>query len=90
MESKKFVCTYCGKEYDSPVERARCELSCWEKQEGEEAKQEQDARLEELHRDTQELIEKWESYHKDYPDPDSKMSVRDRVLQEVQLHPYWR
>ena len=23
-----FTCSYCGKEYDTPIERARCEISC--------------------------------------------------------------
>ena len=31
-EEKKFVCAYCGSPYDTPVERARCENSCWEEQ----------------------------------------------------------
>lgn len=27
----KFTCTYCDKEYDTPVERAKCEIACSEK-----------------------------------------------------------
>lgn len=29
--SEKFICSYCGAEYDTPAARARCELECDEK-----------------------------------------------------------
>ena len=31
-EKMKYYCAYCGHPYDSPIERAKCENSCWEKQ----------------------------------------------------------
>lgn len=32
MAEDKYICGYCGAEYDSPAARARCELECDEKQ----------------------------------------------------------
>lgn len=39
MSNEKYVCAYCGAEYDDPVSRAKCELECDEKRQQEEAKQ---------------------------------------------------
>ena len=31
MSNEKYICAYCGAEYDDPVSRAKCELECDEK-----------------------------------------------------------
>lgn len=58
MEKKLiFTCSICDKEYDNPMDRAKCELACCKKQEEEvkkmaeiKKKEEQMARLNEVHR----------------------------------------
>jgi len=73
MEEKKFMCEYCGKEYDTPVDRGDCELSCYQRAIAEEEK----AKKEKLAKDKeerkkkilhlrQELIELEKMYYRDF------------------------
>lgn len=55
MAEDKYICGYCGAEYDSPAARARCELECDEKQKAEvererrrKLEEERDSRLKEV------------------------------------------
>lgn len=48
-----YTCAFCGKEYNTPEERMRCETTCYKKQEEEKLKAEQ-ARIEEEKRRQQE------------------------------------
>lgn len=55
MTEDKYICGYCGAEYDSPAARARCELECDEKQKAEAERErrrklteEKEARLKEI------------------------------------------
>lgn len=72
-EKQKFVCSYCGAEYDDAPARARCELECDEKQ-----KQKMERERQELLRAEKEtrkkavvdqynkFVEEWKQYQRDY------------------------
>ena len=68
-----FKCSYCGKEFDSPVERAKCELACAAKMKEEEEKihkekinKEKDARYTEIQSEYKKIKEMVSAYVEDY------------------------
>jgi len=73
MTEKKFICGYCGKEYDTPAARANCELSCDRKRIAEEEKAKQDKlkkekedRRNQILTARKELSDMEQRYYKDY------------------------
>ena len=44
---ENYTCAYCGKQYNSPSTRARCELECFQKLEGHRQKAELQKKMEE-------------------------------------------
>lgn len=70
---EKYKCSYCGAEYDTALDRAKCELECDEKrkQEAEEQRKNElreakDARRQELIQKRRELEELTKKYYEDY------------------------
>ena len=71
-----FKCSYCGKEFETPVERARCEIAC-EAEQKRKAEQERVKKLQgekldrcnEIQEDIKKLNQKIVSYNKDYNEP---------------------
>ena len=68
-----YVCGYCGLEYATPAERAKCELACEAKQVREAEKenrlkliQEKQQRLQEIRAARDELARLQDEYRKDY------------------------
>lgn len=59
---EKFICAFCGAEYDAPLARAKCELECDEKRK-QEAERQRQAELESI-RETrwQEILQKKKEY----------------------------
>jgi hypothetical protein len=71
--AEKYVCGYCGAEYSTPVDRAKCEFECDEKQKQEaervrqeKLKSERDARVKEIQAAYDQLYKLCDSYEKDY------------------------
>lgn len=72
-EKQKFVCSYCGAEYDDAPARARCELECDEKRKQEAARRrresldhERDVRYKEIYEKNEHLNGLIKKYNEDY------------------------
>lgn len=72
-EKQKFVCSYCGAEYDSAPARARCELECDEKCKQEDERRRRERLRKEKESRRQAVIDQynsffdaWKQYQKDY------------------------
>ena len=83
MAEDKYVCSYCGAEYDSPPARARCELECDEKRKAEAERERRRKLAEEKQERLQEIRDARNTYNtlvvqfnKDYP----TTSVIDEVF----------
>lgn len=68
-----FKCSYCGKEYEAPVERARCEIACEaemkkkaEQDKANQLKAEKNNRFQEIQGYINLINEKMNLYNKDY------------------------
>ena len=68
-----YCCSYCDKEYESPVDRAKCEITCAKKIELEAEKlrkenleKEKDARMKEIEQKGKEYYDLIRSYIRDY------------------------
>lgn len=88
-EKQKYVCSYCGAEYDSAPVRARCELECDEKQKQEEERQrklrldgERDARRAEIEAAWNRYVVLMNQYRNDYGE-DFPVQRANRVLADV-------
>ena len=73
---EKYICGYCGAEYGTPVERAKCEFECDEKQKQEaervakeKLKAEKESREESVRVAYQNFVELYGKYIKDYREP---------------------
>lgn len=92
--SEKYVCSYCGAEYDSPKARARCELECDEKITLERERQRQreledvrEARLAEIQEAEKRLRELIKAYQSDYKTKISWNRGRDQALFDLLFQP---
>jgi len=68
-----YVCSYCNKEYEQPVERAKCEITCAKKKELEDEKlrkealeKEKDVRMKEIELKGKEYYDLIRNYIRDY------------------------
>lgn len=59
MNKENFKCAYCGKEYDTPLDRANCEMSCGAKARVEEEEQ----KRKELEKQFQSRLDEVKSYY---------------------------
>jgi uncharacterized protein YlxW (UPF0749 family) len=69
----KYECAYCGKQYEDPIDRARCEFACVEKiKEKEEVERQKklnadkERRYKEVEAKYNELAKAVKEYNKDY------------------------
>lgn len=70
-----YKCSFCNKEYDNPVDRAKCELNCdakirieKENIRKEKLKKEKDARYSEIIEESKKMKDMISNYIKDYGD----------------------
>ncbi len=75
-KNRKFVCVYCGAEYDTPVARGRCEMECdmkrqqeAERERKEELERRKEDRRKEIVSDYKTLSKKCDAFAKDYGEP---------------------
>ena len=68
-----YVCSYCNKEYEQPIDRAKCEITCAKKKELEAEKlrkenleKEKTARMKEIELKGKEYVELIRQFIKDY------------------------
>lgn len=73
MEEKKYVCGFCGKEYETVVERMNCESACAiaekekaEKERREKLIREKEERQQKIIQSRKELLELEQNYYRDY------------------------
>ena len=73
---KKLRCEFCGKEYDNPVDRANCEITCdkqiklkAEKERQQKLWHEKDIRRKDIDETVNLLNQKLEAYQKDSSEP---------------------
>lgn len=80
-----YSCSFCGQEYARPEERARCELSCFDRAVKEQERQKRNQleakrkiRSEEIRKKQEELDQLIRSYQRDYGTP----HIFDHVLDD--------
>jgi hypothetical protein len=92
----QFKCSICGKIYDKPIDRAKCEIDCTKKQEEdakrlleEKKKAEQKARHAEVTKaidDAYKLLDKYMKDYGTYHYNGNNLSILDDVLPSKFLH----
>jgi len=94
MEEKKFLCSYCDKEYNNPVERANCELSCDRKRIAEEEKakkeklaKEKEERKKKILHLREELIKLEKMYYRDFGE--WVETLREPVVRTIDFNGDW-
>ena len=93
-KEKKFVCDYCGKEYDTPLARAKCELECDRKRVAEEERQLKEKLAKEKEDRKNEIFEARKrvyflegKYRKDYGE--GLPSIREPITRTVTFDGDW-
>lgn len=75
----KFVCSYCGKEYDDAIDRARCEIKCGDIQRKARAEEEKRVDAQEIDNMLNAVISKISSFEKKYgkykPTPETSAKI---------------
>lgn len=89
-KEKKFVCSYCGKEYATANERGSCEVSCYAKEvekakreKEEKLRQDKKKRLEEINSVLDCANEMISKYNKDYNESYPVEAKYWNVIEEV-------
>lgn len=76
---EKFKCAYCGQEWDNPLERAKCEMSCAEK-----IKQDENQKVQEAYEKREEDFVNRVEYLRDiYSDVESMIKSAEKLENEL-------